>query len=218
MVELLVAFPFDGSGDEGCEPESNKDAALIVATLLRPLANAGPAVVPLDHVTKNKDARGRYAIGAQHKLAAVRGAAYHLETVHPFGRGTHGQAQLIIQKDRPGHIRGEHSIALSPKRVTVGDFYLDATSRLLNARVAPPTENQQTIETSKRQNIAEFIAERYGTLYRGLSANEVYKGLGGNHDELYTRLDDMVASGELDAGPLRKGHATYLPGGALPDA
>lgn len=212
----------DGTTDlhliHGLDPETNKDAALIVSQLLRPLANAGPAVVPLDHVTKNKDTRGRYAIGAQHKLAAVRGAAYHLETIHPFGRGAHGQSRIVITKDRPGHIRGSYTLQLTPKTVTAGDFYLDATSKQISARIAPPEENRENQEAHKRQQILEAVTKRSQELGRGVSKTEVFEQVGGTKATTYDRIDEMVEEGLLVHVPGRKGRPALLPAGGLPNA
>ena len=47
---------------------------------IRPIAAAGAAVVLIDHVAKDKEKRGRYAIGAQHKLAGVA-VAYGIEVL-----------------------------------------------------------------------------------------------------------------------------------------
>ncbi len=52
----------------GLDPNVNAEAAEFLAMLPRPLADRGAAVLQLDHVTKDRETRGRYAIGAQHKL------------------------------------------------------------------------------------------------------------------------------------------------------
>jgi AAA domain len=52
------------------ELNSNRDVAMFIALLPRRLARSGVAVVQIDHVVKDKEERGRHAIGAQHKLAA----------------------------------------------------------------------------------------------------------------------------------------------------
>ena len=75
---------------EGLDMASNQD----VAELLQPARRGrshGPAppCCSIDHVTKDREARGRYAIGAQHKLAGVD-VAYRLDVVQPFGRGREG--------------------------------------------------------------------------------------------------------------------------------
>ena len=59
----------------------------------------------LDHVTKDREGRGRYAIGAVHKLNALDGGAYILENRHPFGVGRTGRSTVRVAKDRPGQLR-----------------------------------------------------------------------------------------------------------------
>lgn len=65
----------------------------------------GAAVVVIDHVTKDADTRGRFAIGGQAKLAALTGAGYVVEVAEPLGRGLKGVVVLSIAKDRPGSVR-----------------------------------------------------------------------------------------------------------------
>lgn len=84
----------------------NDDAAKFLLALPRRIARHGPAVVLIDHVTKDKEGRGRYGIGAAHKLAGLDGAAYHLEVSTPFGIGRQGASRITVTKDRPGHVRG----------------------------------------------------------------------------------------------------------------
>lgn len=92
----------------GLDPYSNPDAARFLASVPRPLAATGAAVLEVDHVIKAKDARGRYAIGAQHKLAGVA-SAYSTEVVRAPSRTTDGLIKLKVEKDRHGHVRGHAS-------------------------------------------------------------------------------------------------------------
>jgi AAA domain-containing protein len=64
----------------------------------------GAAVVSVDHVAKDRESRGRFAIGAQAKLAAVD-VAYSLRVVKPFGRGREGLVTIKVEKDRAGYGR-----------------------------------------------------------------------------------------------------------------
>ncbi|WP_308117516.1 DnaB-like helicase N-terminal domain-containing protein [Streptomyces anatolicus] len=89
----------------GLELKENTEIAKFGRMLLRPLADTGAAVVPLDHVVKNNESRGRYALGGVHKLNAVDGVQYMLEAVRPFGINTEGRSRLRIAKDRPAQIR-----------------------------------------------------------------------------------------------------------------
>lgn len=98
----------------GLEPNSNSDVAAFMNQLTKPLARGalrdvtGPAVVLIDHLVKNRENQGRFAIGAQHKLAGLDGAAYLVDLKQPFGHGKHGITRIDVAKDRPGRVR-EHA-------------------------------------------------------------------------------------------------------------
>ena len=89
---------------QGLSPLDNTDVATWLELLPRRIIRAASTSLILDHVVKDKEARGRYAIGAQHKLAGVD-VHYSLEVVEPFGRGHDGVVTVKVQKDRPGGIR-----------------------------------------------------------------------------------------------------------------
>lgn len=89
----------------GLDPLSNRDIATFGRILPRRLAAAGCATACLDHVPKDSDARGRYALGGVHKLNGLDGAAYILESREPFGVGLTGRSAVLIAKDRPGQLR-----------------------------------------------------------------------------------------------------------------
>lgn len=84
---------------------SNRDATFFSQQLLKPLALSGACVITIDHVTKSKDNRGNYAIGAQAKRADINGSAIACDVAMPFGRGMVGEINLKVTKDRPGHVR-----------------------------------------------------------------------------------------------------------------
>lgn len=91
----------------GLEPNSTKDVATWWQMIGRPiqLRVAGPTVI-IDHVAKNRDGRGDWAIGAGHKKALVDGASLGFEIVQKFGRGRTGIIKIRVLKDRPGFLRG----------------------------------------------------------------------------------------------------------------
>lgn len=65
----------------------------------------GAAVVMIDHVTKSKETRGRFAIGSERKISGIDGAAYMVHLVAPFGRLKTGKVRLTVSKDRGGYVR-----------------------------------------------------------------------------------------------------------------
>jgi hypothetical protein len=97
----------------GLDPLSNKDAAKFLARVPRPIAHRGAAVVEIDHVNRNPEQRGRYAYGAQHKLAGI-GVAYSVQAVpgKALSRQQEGLIKVSLSKDRHGHIGKHGPIAL----------------------------------------------------------------------------------------------------------
>ena len=104
----------------GLDLADNSDVAKWLAMLPRRLAARGAAVLLIDHVVKDKEHRGRYAIGAQHKLAGVD-VAYSIEVSQPFGRGKEGSSRLKVMKDRYGFVR-EHADDKLVAIVNYGSF------------------------------------------------------------------------------------------------
>lgn len=88
----------------GLDPYSNTDAAEFLAKLCRPIATTGAAVLLIDHVIKNKESRGRYALGAQHKLAGIA-TAYTTDAIAIPSRKDAGLIKVRVEKDRHGHVR-----------------------------------------------------------------------------------------------------------------
>jgi AAA domain len=89
----------------GLKTNAAEDIAEFYRLIARPIARAGAAVVTLDHVTKDREARGRFALGSEHKLAGIDGAAYGVDVVKPFARGRSGHLRMRVSKDRRGEIR-----------------------------------------------------------------------------------------------------------------
>lgn len=104
-----------------------------VASWQRTLPNAiarrtGAAVVCIDHVTKDADTRGRFAIGGQQKMAGLSGAAFIIEPETPFARGLAGVASVRVGKDRPGFLRAMGGDWRKADRTQlVAMFILDST-------------------------------------------------------------------------------------------
>lgn len=79
-------------------------------SVARTIALGGAAVLIIDHVVKDKDARGRWGRGSGAKLGEVD-TAFSMEVVEPYARGKAGSARLRVAKDRHGAIGPERSTA-----------------------------------------------------------------------------------------------------------
>jgi hypothetical protein len=115
LTTLLAGGPYalaviDGVSEAyallGLDPADNLDVAKFLAILPRPIAEHGAAVLELDHVAKAKESRGRYALGAQHKLAGIA-VAYSTDIIKAPSRADAGLIKLKVEKDRHGHVRGQ---------------------------------------------------------------------------------------------------------------
>lgn len=150
----------------GLELKENTEIAKFGRMLLRPLADTGAAVVPLDHVVKNNESRGRYALGGVHKLNAVDGVQYMLEAVRPFGVNTEGRSRLRIAKDRPAQIR-RHAL---PGGRNPMHWFADLVIRsegdsFAEAHLYPPIQHEpdpseRTAEEQKAAQEEDEIKER----------------------------------------------------------
>jgi len=114
---------------------------------------SGAAVVTIDHVTKSKDTRGNYAIGAQAKRADINGAAILVEVEMPFGRGMRGELTLKVTKDRPGHVR-----AHSKEAKFAGTVFIDSTVEgSVKMRIKSPEESGEFRPTFLMEQISKLL-------------------------------------------------------------
>jgi hypothetical protein len=83
------------------DDNKRRDVELFLAGWVRPFWLRGIATIVLDHVVKNADNRGKYAIGSERK---VGGIDVHLgfEAVIELTRGGRGLYKITTHKDRPG--------------------------------------------------------------------------------------------------------------------
>lgn len=126
----------------GLSTNDNDDLARFGRLLTRPITEAGAAVLSLDHVTKDRENRGRYAIGGVHKLNGLNGAALVLENVQRFGAGMAGKSRLLVAKDRPGQLR-RHALPGNSDRYWFGDFTLDTANQPDPAQLHAPVQRTE---------------------------------------------------------------------------
>jgi len=103
-------------GLDSIDENSDAEVAPWLRRVPRAIADLGPCVVIVDHVTKSLD-NPLYQKGSGRKRGAVGGAQYLVEVVHPLSKGRGGRLRLTCAKDRNGtHVRGGVSaeIAFAP--------------------------------------------------------------------------------------------------------
>lgn len=95
--ELLPLF--------GLNSNSPDDFTTVHATVLKPLATAGAAVVIIDHLAKNTDSKAAGPTGTAAKRRAISGVAIRVKVNEQFVPGNGGSAWITVNKDRHGGLR-----------------------------------------------------------------------------------------------------------------
>lgn len=183
----------------GLSTNDNDDVARFGRLLTRPMTERGAAVLSLDHVTKDRENRGRYAIGGVHKLNGLSGAALVLENVDRFGAGLAGKSRLLIAKDRPGQLRC-HALPGAGDRYWFGDFTLDTANQPDPAELAAPIAHTEPFRpTVLMARVSDALA---GTPL-ALSSNEVCDRVRGKATDIRTALAALIDEGhiQVETGP-----------------
>jgi bifunctional DNA primase/polymerase-like protein/AAA domain-containing protein len=188
---------FDGVNaamtQDGLDLLSNTDATKFFTKVTRPASLTGATVVTIDHVPKDPEKRGKGGIGAQAKRATVTGAAVSVEVTTPFGRGRSGSVDLVVDKDRPGHVRSTTNAA---------DLWCTALAvasedGALRFELAVPEEVTRTSNLSQvradeyRVKVVGYLAE----IKAEVSGNTIEKSVTGTAGHIREALAWLVENG-----------------------
>lgn len=180
--------------------KDNDDIARFLAALPRPLARNGAAVLILDHVVKDKDTRGRWGIGGQHKLAGIDGGSYTLEIVTPFAIGKPGSSRLIINKDRHGQVRC-HATTHGPNQLAGTVKFDSQPGGHIDVTITPADQPEHTWAgpTHCQDAILELLSGMPG---EAVSVNQIAprlraKGNSFRRETISTSLEILADTGRL---------------------
>jgi hypothetical protein len=177
------------------------------------VAATGAAVIALDHVPKSKEDRGRYAIGAQHKLAGLTGAAFSFAVLRPFRRARgaepeEGIVTMSTAKDRPGDVRAievgkvaavVHLVAYPDGGVTVK---IDAPDPIVGVDADP------NLAVARR--IIEHLAQ-----FPGATKNDVEHDVNASREEIRVARDWLIGKGWVEVKPKGNAHRLWLTEGGM---
>lgn len=182
----------------------NQDVATFLALLPHRLAHLGMAVLQVDHVVKDSEARGRYAIGGQHKLAGITGAAYKAVVARSMGRGVRGSTRIVVDKDKHGRV--------GPTGITAAELILDATpldpegrwhrgqtecAGLWMEQAAPETNEAGDFRpTGLMEKVSRFLEINPGASGRNIT--DVIKG---KAEHVRTALQVLAVEGYVSLAP-----------------
>lgn len=166
-------------------------------------ARTSAAVVLIDHVAKDKETRGRFAIGAQAKMAGLDGAGYVVDVVDPLGRGMRGVLAIRVGKDRPGQVR-QHGgpMRKGDRTQLVAEFVLDATGDRLVASFEVPSDSHPRFRpTGYMERISTWLAT-----HAGANKSAIRTSISGRAAVVDTALELLIEEGYVEAK--RDGNAT----------
>lgn len=211
----------DALGMFGAATKENDDIAAWHRAVPRMLARrTGAAVVLVDHVVKNTDTRGRFAIGGQAKMAAIDGASYSVEIIEPLGKGIKGVVALRIGKDRPGEIRAHCGAWRSGDRSQeAARITIDSTTPgHINVHVAAPEttvadrdEGKEFKPTGIMEKLSRLL-EAVGEPMTKNGLEAAYKEDGGKARRLVVldAINRLIAGGwVVESAERRGGHPTW---------
>ncbi|GAA4059725.1 bifunctional DNA primase/polymerase [Actinomadura miaoliensis] len=183
----------------GLDLEKNKDATSFAQLLLKPLAQTGGAVVMVDHVPKHKDNRGKGGIGAQAKRAMMDGCAVTVEVIEPFGRGMTGRLRILVDKDRPGHVR---AVSAEARKVGTAVLTSDAETGNVTVIIHPP-DNAPAGPEKERGDRLMLMEAISAHLFEGPAPDDTSKGkisaaLGKRQQDVREALDELVDRGFVE--------------------
>jgi hypothetical protein len=184
-----AAGAFDLSG---LDDNSRKDAEKWARAWVQPLFQLGIATIVLDHVTKNVEGRGKYAIGSERKTG---GADVHLgfDALKTLTRGGSGLVKVTAHKDRGAYLNrptalmvelesdpDTHAITITykaPEAMQDGPvkhtIYAERVSKALEANDGQPMSQRQLVDACQggtdyiRDAANELVQAGYATVQIG---------------------------------------------------
>jgi hypothetical protein len=179
----------------GLDPNSGVDVERFHRIVVAPFRVGGAAVAVIDHLTKNPEGRGKFAIGSERKVGAVD---VHLgfKVVTPFGRGRVGRARVAVRKDRPGFLPrpncAELELVSDPTTGAIKWTWLSGEAQLEDGVFRP---------TALMERVSRFLEAQPEPIGR----SHVESDVKGNTNHLRAAIDALVRDGFATeaAGPNR---------------
>jgi hypothetical protein len=182
----------------GGQTKDNDEITRWMRIFPRTVATAsGAAVVLIDHITKNAETRGRFAIGGQAKLATIDGAAYLVEPLEALSPGRTGTLTMRVTKDRPGFIRKVSGMwRKSDRTQETAIFTIDSTRPQMQYVIGVPKGDDEVEADNirfRRFEIMEYVHANPGASRRDINA-----GIKGDDKVKKDRTDGLVDEGFIE--------------------
>lgn len=172
----------------GLDDNSRKDAETFARLWIRPLFRLDIATLLLDHVTKDREARGKYAIGSERKTG---GADVHLgfDALKALSRGGNGMVKVTVHKDRPGFLARPTAAMLDLASAH------DTHAITITIRDPHPTDDEGTFRpTIYMERVSRELEKHPG---ESRSRNEIEEAVKGKRDYVRDALAWLLQDGHI---------------------
>jgi len=182
----IVDAAVGGYALSGLDDNKRQDAERFARMWLDPLWKRGVTTIVVDHVTKNVDGRGRYAIGSERKIG---GADVHLglHVVRRLRRGGCGLVRIDTHKDRPGYlpdVAAELELSSDPDTHAITWAFRPASSGTSDGWKP----------TLLMERVLEHVRRHPEPTSRSALANVVR----GKREYVLQAIDELLAGGQLE--------------------
>jgi hypothetical protein len=183
--QLVVVDAAAGAYDiQGLDDNKRSDVERFTRLYVTKFWRNSVATIVLDHVVKNVEGRGKYAIGSERK---VGGADVHLgfEVINPIKRGSTGLYKIVTHKDRGGFL----------KRGKLAEFELasDTASHLITWEIKPTTDDNG--EPFRPTHVMEKVSRLLEPQDDPMGRNELVREAGGRGEIVRKAIDCLVSEG-----------------------
>jgi hypothetical protein len=194
---LVIIDAAAGAYDmQGLDDNKRQDVERFTRVYVREFWRNDIATIVLDHVVKNTEGRGAYAIGSERK---VGGADVHLgfEVVTPISRGSTGIYKIRTHKDRGGFLQRGH----------LADMHLssDPTTHLITCQLKPVEKAEAESEfrpTFLMERVSRYLEEQTSEVSR---TNVETSVKGKNAKAIRQALDVLTREGYVTETPGPRG-------------
>lgn len=170
----------------GLDDNKRADAETFSRVWITPLWKQGVTTLTLDHVVKNSDNRGRYAIGSERKLGTVD---VHLgfHPIKQLNRGGTGLIRIDTHKDRPGHLSRPHAAEL--------ELHSDPDTHQITWEFRSPADTTDTEDGWRPTVLMDRVIDYLRRNPEPVGRTALAAAVGGRREWTLKAIDCLLADG-----------------------
>jgi hypothetical protein len=186
-VGLAIIDAAAGAYDaSGLDDNKRADAETFSRCWVRPLWQRGITTVLVDHVVKNAENRGRYAIGSERKLGTVD-VHLGLTVVRQLHRGATGLVRVATHKDRPAWLSRPNAAEI--------ELRSDPETHAIRWEFRAPDSAQSAGDHWRPTELMAKVSAYLETQTEPVTRNTVERAIRGTATYVRQAMDELVAAG-----------------------